>query len=136
MTKRTAVRGAKGTLVTAVAALSCRSLWASLRAWAQEVSAAAPDGMFAGTLESLLAGVVGVLAMPVLLWAGMRVLGERGTALLVLGGAVAWPFVGGHVVEDAAGGAETAGFLVLFTALGGLLSLARVPGGRQGPPAS
>ncbi|MFG2311405.1 hypothetical protein ACGFS9_22470 [Streptomyces sp. NPDC048566] len=129
MTNRTttgrAVRWAKGTAVTALSAVVCLWIWTSCRSWAQGVREANEDAFLAGSLESLLAGVAGVLSMPLLLWAGMRLLGERGVHLLLLVGTVGWFLIGGHVVEDAAGGAATAGFLALFAVLGGLAALAR-----------
>lgn len=128
MTKGRAVRWGKGTLVSAVAAGVCYWIWDSLRAWAQDASAAGQGAMGAGWFEGLLAGFIGLLSMPVLLWAGMRLLGERGNHLLVLGGVVVWWLIGGHVVEDAVGSAATALFLALYAVAGGLLSLAEIPG--------
>jgi xanthine/CO dehydrogenase XdhC/CoxF family maturation factor len=58
----------------------------------------------------------------------MRLVRERGNHLLVLGGGLMWPFIGGHVIEDAVvGRAETAFSCALFALLGGLLSFAEVP---------
>ncbi|WP_369248198.1 hypothetical protein [Streptomyces sp. R41] len=127
MTNRRTARWVKGAVVSAVSAVVCYWIWSSLREWAQGVGDADPDAMFAGSLESLLAGVAGVASMPVLLWAGMRVLRERGNHLLVLLGALAWILIGGHVVEDAVGTGATAGFLALFAVLGGLLAGVRSP---------
>jgi hypothetical protein len=127
MTKRQTARWVKGTLVSALAAVVCYWIWASLREWAQDVSAADPDALYAGWFETLLAGIVGVVSMPVLLWAGMRLLGERGNDLLVLVGAMVWPFVGGHVVEDAVSDAGTAVFLGLFAMFGSLFALVKIP---------
>ncbi|MFF1832874.1 hypothetical protein ACFVXE_01445 [Streptomyces sp. NPDC058231] len=128
MAKQKLARCAAGVAVSAVSAGACYRVWASGREWAQDVSRADPDTMFAGSLESLLATAAGLLLMPVLLWAGMRLLRQRGNHLFVLGGAVAWAFVGGHVVESAVGTGATAGFLALFALLGGLLALVRTPG--------
>ncbi|MGW6260100.1 hypothetical protein [Streptomyces sp. NPDC055085] len=127
MTNRTtagrATRWAKGTAVTAVSAVVCYGIWTSCRSWAQGVRDVSEDAFLAGSLESLLAGIAGVLSMPLLLWAGMRLLGERGNHLLLLGGTVAWFLIGGHVVEDAVGKGATAAFLALFAVLGGLAAL-------------
>jgi hypothetical protein len=60
--------------------------------------------------------------MPVLLWAGMRALGERGNHLLVLLGTVSWLLIGGHVVEDDVSVAATVAFLGLFALLGSVLA--------------
>lgn len=100
-----------------------------LQEWAFGVAAADQDALFAGGfLELLFAGVAGVMSMPLLLWAGMRVLRERGNHLLVMVGAVTWIFLGGHVVEDDVGVGATAGFLALFAALGSLLAGVRTDG--------
>jgi hypothetical protein len=120
------IRAAKGTLVSAVAAGVCHWIWSSLRQWAEDASEAGQGAMGAGWLQSALAGFVGLLSMPLLLWAGMRLLGERGNHLLVLAGVVAWWVLGGHVVEGDSGTAVTALFLALFAVLGGLLSTAEV----------
>ncbi|GHH83608.1 hypothetical protein GCM10018793_46130 [Streptomyces sulfonofaciens] len=116
----------KGVAVSAAAAFVCYWIWSSAREWAQGV-AAGSDAFLAGSLESLLAGIAGVVSMPVLLWAGMRATGERGNHLLVVAGAVVWPFLGGHLVEDGVNGAGTTVFLVLFAVLCGALSLVEVP---------
>ncbi|MET8184046.1 hypothetical protein [Streptomyces sp. NPDC005336] len=128
MTKSGPYRWLKGAFVSAVAAVVCYWLWASLSEWADGVADAQQDAMMAGSIESLLTGFAGVVSMPVLLWVGMRVLRERGNHLLVILGAIAWIFVGGHVVEDTAGTAGTAVILALFAVFGGLLSTVEVPG--------
>jgi hypothetical protein len=112
----------KGAAVSAVSAVVCYWIWTSCREWASGVREADQDAFLAGSLESLLAGIAGVASMPLLLWAGMRVLKERGNHLLVPAGAMAWIFLGGHVVEDEVSTGATAGFLALFAALGGLLA--------------
>lgn len=117
-------RWLKGTLVSAVAAAFCYWLWVSLDEWAGETDS---DGTFSGLFESLFAGIMGVVSMPVLLWAGMRVLQERGNHLLVMLGAIAWFFVGSHVVEDDVSTTGTVVFLTLFTAFGTLLSGVEAP---------
>ncbi|MFD8629747.1 hypothetical protein ACFV4E_38880 [Streptomyces hygroscopicus] len=128
MTKSGPSRWLKGALVSAVAAIVCYWLWASLTEWADGVANSQQDAMMAGSIESLLAGITGVVSMPALLWAGMRVLQERGNHLLVILGAIAWIFVGGHVVEDPVSTAGTAVFLTLFAIFGSLLSSVEVPG--------
>lgn len=117
-------RWLKGTLVSAVAAVVCYWLWGFLGERAGETDS---DGTFSGLFESLFAGITGVVSMPVLLWAGMRVLRERGNHLLVIFGAIAWFFVGGHVVENDVSTAGTIVFLTLFTAFGTLLSGVEAP---------
>ncbi|MFD4528156.1 hypothetical protein ACFWP7_30340 [Streptomyces sp. NPDC058470] len=120
-------RWVKGTAVSAVAAVTSYWIWTSGREWASDVTVANQDALLAGSLELLLAGLAGVASMPLLLWAGMRVTKERGNHLLVMFGAMAWLFVGGHVVETRVGAAGTALFLALFAVLGGLLAGVRMP---------
>ncbi|MEU8673372.1 hypothetical protein [Streptomyces sp. NPDC048560] len=120
-------RGVKGTVAAAVAATVCYLVWSGGRAWASDARAADPDAFLAGSVESVLALIAGVAFMPVLLWAGMRVMRERGNHLLVLVGTAVWFFLGGHVVEDTVDGAGTVLFLALFAVLGGLLALVRTP---------
>ncbi|MFC7262320.1 hypothetical protein [Streptomyces lutosisoli] len=122
MTNRRTARWVKGAAVSAVSAVVCYWIWTSCREWASGVREADQDAFLAGSLESLLAGIAGVASMPLLLWAGMRVLKERGNHLLVAAGAMAWIFLGGHVVEDEVSTGATAGFLALFAVLGGLLA--------------
>jgi ABC-type multidrug transport system permease subunit len=125
------VRAVKGVLVAAVAAVVCRTGWEMLLARSDRFAAADPGVMGAGWIEAALAAVCGLLAMPVVLWAGMRLLGERGNHLLVVAGVTAWWLIGGHVVEDAGvGPAATALWLVLFALLCGVLSLVEMPSGR------
>ncbi|MFI7413040.1 hypothetical protein ACIBU0_30650 [Streptomyces sp. NPDC049627] len=128
MTKTRTARCLKGVVVSAAAVALCYWIWTSAREWADDAQAG-PDSTFGtGFLEALLAQIAGVASMPLLLWAGMRATRERGNHVLVLGGALAWPFIGGHLVEDAGVTAtETVLYCALFTLLGGLLSLAEVP---------
>ncbi|GFM99408.1 hypothetical protein [Streptomyces fulvorobeus] len=118
----------KGAVASAVAAILCYLIWSGGREWASGVRDAQPDAFLAGSVESVLALIAGVACMPVLLWAGMRALRERGTHLLVVAGTCVWFFLGGHVVEDAVDGAATALYLALFAVLGGALALVRTPG--------
>ncbi|MFD3654028.1 hypothetical protein [Streptomyces sp. NPDC058620] len=120
-------RGVKGAVASAVAATVCYVIWSGGRDWAAGVRDADPDAFLAGSVESVLALIAGVACMPVLLWAGMRAMQERGSHLLVLAGTGVWFFLGGHVVEDAVDGVGTALFLALFAVLGGLLALVRTP---------
>ncbi|MGW5420388.1 hypothetical protein [Streptomyces sp. NPDC003943] len=128
MTKTRTFRWLKGTLVSGLAALVGYAVWHALRQWAHAASAGPDAGFGTGFLESLVASVVGVLLTPLLLWAGMRLTGERGNHLLVAGGAAAWFFAGGRLVENAGvDTVELALTVVLFAVLGGLLSLVEVP---------
>ncbi|MEU5345641.1 MULTISPECIES: hypothetical protein [unclassified Streptomyces] len=128
MTKARVFRGVKGTLVSALAAAVCYWMWTSLWEWSDDVSRASGDAMGAGWLEGLLAGLLGLLSMPVLLWAGMRLLRERGNHLLVVAGFVAWWIIGGKIVEEGnVGDMATGLYIALFAGLGGLASLAEMP---------
>ncbi|MGW8884035.1 hypothetical protein [Streptomyces sp. NPDC055749] len=120
-------RGVKGAVVSAAAATVCYLIWSGGREWAAGVRNADPDAVFSGAIESVLALIAGVAFMPVLLWAGMRALRERGNHLLVIAGTAVWFFIGGHVVENAVDGAGMAVFLGLFAVLGGLLALVGQP---------
>ncbi|QXE36108.1 hypothetical protein KQY30_19565 [Streptomyces sp. GMY02] len=123
MTKTMTARWVKGVLVSAAAAAVCYWIWTSAREWAQDARAAPDSNFGTGFLEGLLAQIAGVASMPVLLWAAMRAVRERGNHLLVLGGAVAWLFIGGHIIEDAGvGSTETILYLTLFAAVGGVLA--------------
>ncbi|MEU9791173.1 hypothetical protein AB0E27_11175 [Streptomyces sparsogenes] len=124
MMKSSPSRWQKGALVSAAAAAFCYWLWVSLHEWAGQ---ARSDGTFSGLFESLFAGITGVVSMPVLLWAGMRVLQERGNHLLVVLGAIAWFFIGGHLVDEHVSTTGTVVFLTLFTAFGTLLSGVEAP---------
>ncbi|MGW7617524.1 hypothetical protein ACWGLG_17010 [Streptomyces antimycoticus] len=128
MVKSRTARGVKGALVSAAAAIVCYWVWASLLEWADDVAEASGPVMGAGWFEGLLALITGFLSMPVLLWVGMRLLGERGNHLLVLAGAVAWLIIGGHVADGFVSVTTTAALLTLFAVLGGLLSLVELPG--------
>ncbi|WLW52562.1 hypothetical protein [Streptomyces sp. YU58] len=109
MTRNTA-RWGKGTVVSAVAAVVCYAGWSVGADWSQ----------------ALLVGCAGVLAMPLLLWAGMRLLGERGTRVLALVGGAAWWLIGTHMVEGTRiDDTDTALLLAVFALLGGVLCLAR-----------
>ncbi|MGW5348983.1 hypothetical protein ACWERV_00505 [Streptomyces sp. NPDC004031] len=128
MTRRTVVvRGTKGTLVSAAAATADYTVWHRLVEWSDDVSAAASGAMGAGWSEALLALAVGLTSMPVLLWAGMRLLGERGNHLLILAGTPLWWLIGARAVGNSPGPAATVLLLTLFTLLAGLLSLPEVP---------
>jgi hypothetical protein len=105
-------RWVKGAVVCAVAAGLGYWLWTSARGW---------DEQFIG---ALLASLAGFASAPVLIWAGMRMWRERGNHVLVLGSAVAWLVIGGHVVEDDVGAIGTAALLMVFVGLGGVLATA------------
>ncbi|MFH8470016.1 hypothetical protein [Streptomyces sp. NPDC017991] len=114
--------------MSASAAVACYTMWTSLWEWSDEVSRASGDAMGAGFLEGMLAGLVGLLSMPLLLWAGMRLLREQGNHLLVVAGFVAWWIIGGTLVEEGVASDTATGlYIALFAALSALASLAEMP---------
>jgi hypothetical protein len=125
--RRVVIRGTKGILVSAAATTACYAAWAQLLEWSDDVSASAQGAMGAGWSEAVLALAFGLFSMPLLLWAGMRLLAERGNHLLVLAGSPLWWLIGGHAVEQSPGPGATASSLCLFAALAVLLSLPEVP---------
>lgn len=86
MTKKFLARWVKGTLVSAVAVYASYAAWVRLRAWALVASTGPQDTFGTGWVQTLVAEGVGLLSLPLLLWAGMRLLRERGNHALVLGG--------------------------------------------------
>jgi hypothetical protein len=59
-------------------------------------AAASGDTMFSGAFEFLLTTAASWALMPLLLWAGMRVTGETGNAVLVPIGGLVWAGVSGY----------------------------------------
>lgn len=101
--------------------------WVRLRAWALVASIGPQDTLGTGWVQTLVAEWVGLLSVSLLLWAGMRLLRERGNHVLVLGGFAAWWFIAGHVIEQPFGATPTTLLLALFVVIGGLLSLLEFP---------
>ncbi|KAB7836906.1 hypothetical protein [Streptomyces mobaraensis] len=94
------VRPLKGAAVTALAVLACHTVLTTGFAAARAEEKADPQSAWAGTGVWLATFVVGLLlAMPVLLWAGMRLLREKNNHLLVGGGGLAWFFAAGRRVD-------------------------------------
>lgn len=120
-------RWGKGAVVSALGATVCYWTWIFAIEWADGVRDAHREAFLAGFLEGVLARAAGLVAMPVLLWAGMRAVGERGHHLLVMFGTVAWFFIGGHVIEDVISVFGTALWITCFAVLCGVLALAKVP---------
>ena len=130
MTKKLLARWVKGTLVSAIAAYVSYTAWTHLRTWAQAASIDSHSTIGTGWVQTLVAEWTWLLALPILLWVGMRLLRERGNHALVLGGCVAWWFITDQVVEQAARTTATTGItllLALFVLIGGLLSLLEFP---------
>ncbi|MER5781672.1 hypothetical protein ABT104_08110 [Streptomyces mobaraensis] len=124
------VRPLKGAAVTALAVLACHTVLTAGFAAARAEAKADPQSAWAGTGVWLATFAVGlVLAMPVLLWAGMRLLREKDNHLLVVGGSLAWFFVAGRHVDalEYGVGRHVPGPLIAgVIAVGALLSWGRL----------
>lgn len=94
------VRHAKGALAVVVATAACHTLMSAGYAWARDSAAASGDTIFSGAFEFLLTTAASWALMPFLLWAGMRVTGETGNAVLVLVGGLVWVGLSGYCIDD------------------------------------
>ncbi|MFD3654617.1 hypothetical protein [Streptomyces sp. NPDC058620] len=94
------IRHAKGALTVAVATAVCHTLMAAGYEWARDSETSSGDTMFAGTVEFLLTTAASWALMPLLLWAGMRLMRESGNTLLVLAGGFAWILISGYFIDD------------------------------------
>ncbi|MER5302571.1 hypothetical protein ABT039_24335 [Streptomyces lasiicapitis] len=138
MTRLLPGRALKGATVTALAVFVCHLIlstgFASARAEREARSDEGPD-TWVGADTWLAAFVLGtMLVMPVLLWAGMRILREKHCELLVIGGSLTWFLGAGRGVDgidSADGGLLPVPLLVGVVALGALLS---IPGGIASRP--
>ncbi|MEU3729722.1 hypothetical protein AB0E81_09965 [Streptomyces sp. NPDC033538] len=92
--------------------------------WARD-SAAAGDTVFSGAFEFLVTTAASWALMPVLLWAGMRMMGEAGNTLLLITGGLSWAVLSGYFLDDIdrAGGRmpalALAAYVLLCTGLAG-----------------
>ncbi|MEU1801771.1 hypothetical protein [Streptomyces sp. NPDC019937] len=119
-------RWLKGVGVSAAAAHTTYWVWESAEQWAWEAQQANPDGgIGAGFTESALAVVAVVTLVPLLLWAGMRLMRERDNHLLVTLGWAMWILLNTQMAESSASKVETELFFAAFALLGGFLSLFR-----------
>lgn len=118
-----AVRSAKGVVVGAVAAVVCFWFWSALDEWATDTEIGPNSNFGSGFVEGVTANLAGIVVIPVLLWAGMRLARERNNYLLVVGCGMLWPFIGGMLIDENHGVTATVLLLVLFPVLGGVLSL-------------
>jgi len=85
------VQPLKGAAVTAVAVLVCHLILSAGYAAARAHERADSDGSWVGAEIQLVTFVLGLLlVMPLLLWAGMRILGERDNYLLIIFGSLVW----------------------------------------------
>lgn len=114
------VRHVKGAVTVTAATAACHTLMSAGYAWARDSKAAGGDTMFSGAFEFLLTTAASWALMPLLLWAGMRVMGEaRNTVLIVVGGLV-WAGVSGYFIDDIdrAGGHIPISALATYVLLG------------------
>ncbi|MFD8936863.1 hypothetical protein ACFV0R_16700 [Streptomyces sp. NPDC059578] len=93
------LRCAKGALTGLAATAACHTLMTAGYRWAGE-SEDPQDTFGTGVVEFLLATAVSWALMPLLLWAGMRLLGETGNLALVLAAGVTWVFLSGYFIDD------------------------------------
>ncbi|MGI5336588.1 hypothetical protein ACQEVS_03875 [Streptomyces sp. CA-181903] len=115
-------RPLKGAAVTGLAVLACHTALTAGFAAARAEERADPDNAWAGTEVWLATFAVGlVLAMPVMLWAGMRLLREKDNHLLVVGGGLAWFFAAGCHVD--AWSADGAGRHVPMPSIAGMIAV-------------
>ncbi|MER6106666.1 hypothetical protein [Streptomyces hirsutus] len=94
------MRHAKGALTVVAATAACHALMSAGYAWARDTAAASGDTIFSGAFEFLLTTAASWALMPLLLWVGMRVMGETGNAVLVLVGGLVWVGVSGYFIDD------------------------------------
>ncbi|MFD0207801.1 hypothetical protein ACFVH9_01295 [Streptomyces hirsutus] len=114
------IRHAKGALTVVAATAACHALMSAGYAWARDTAAASGDTIFSGAFEFLLTTAASWALMPLLLWVGMRVMGETGNAVLVLVGGLVWVGVSGYFINDIsfAGGHMPIPALVAYVLVG------------------
>ncbi|MEU0676879.1 hypothetical protein ABZ330_29045 [Streptomyces sp. NPDC006172] len=69
-------------------------------AWAREEAAAGGDTVGAGAFEFLLVTAASWTLMPLLLWAGLRVVANTPSAVPVTVGALVWAGGSGYFIDD------------------------------------
>ncbi len=118
------IRHAKGVLTVTTATAACYTLMSVGYTWARESAAAAGDTIFSGAFEFLLTTAASWALMPLLLWAGMRMLRETGNTVLVLIGGLGWAGVSGYYIDDIdrAGGHMPVLVLAAYVLCGAVLS--------------
>ncbi|MET8215169.1 hypothetical protein [Streptomyces hirsutus] len=120
------MRHAKGALTVVAATAACHTLMSAGYTWVQDSRATADHTMFSGAFEFLLTTAASWALMPLLLWVGMRVMGETGNAVLVLVGGLVWVGVSGYFIDaiDRPGGhmpiPALAAYVLLCTGLAGV----------------
>ncbi|MFE5393172.1 hypothetical protein ACFQ9U_01280 [Streptomyces sp. NPDC056568] len=92
-------RHAKGALTVTAATAAGHTLMSSGYTWARN-SASADDTVFAGAFEFLVTTAASWALMPLMLWTGMRVMGEVGNTVLMVIGGLFWVGVSGYFIDD------------------------------------
>ncbi|MFC9184490.1 hypothetical protein ACFTZJ_28060 [Streptomyces globisporus] len=92
-------RHAKGALTVTAATAASHTLMASGYTWARD-SAAAGDTVFSGAFEFLVTTAASWALMPLVLWAGMRAMGEVGNTVMLATGGLFWVGLSGYFIDD------------------------------------
>ncbi|MCC3766693.1 hypothetical protein [Streptomyces sp. UNOC14_S4] len=123
------VRCVKAAVVGALAGHAMLWTLLAVHNWAEPDQPADNFGQGIGQaiFQTAATGLVGMAPMPVLLWAGMHLMRERGNILLMLFGAVIWGYIGGRAAQLKMSLAETEVWLAFFAVACGLLGLTRLP---------
>lgn len=120
-------RHIKGGAVSAIATAACHFTLSAGLAWARDQSSENPDS-WSGLTEFGATVLASWLLMPLLLWAGMRGLGERHTYPLLILGTPLWAVLSLVYVDDIDRPAghmpipALIAFVVVCTLLGGVNS--------------
>ncbi|MFC7817455.1 hypothetical protein ACFUTR_22775 [Streptomyces sp. NPDC057367] len=116
------VRTLKAAVVTIAATAACHLTMNAGLAWARGQESDHPND-WAGTVEFGVTLLATWMLMPLMLWIGMRVLGERRTQLQFIVAALLWIVVSLMYVDDVdrPGGHMPAPALVVFVLVGALL---------------
>ncbi|WP_436726887.1 hypothetical protein [Streptomyces sp. URMC 128] len=94
------MRHAKGAVTVTAATAACHTLMSAGFAGARERAAESDDEMWTGAFEFLLTTAASWALMPLLLWAGMRMMGETHNAVLVAVGGLSWAGVSVYFTDD------------------------------------
>ncbi|MFD4765502.1 hypothetical protein [Streptomyces niveus] len=118
------LRHAKGAVVMVVATAACHGVLSGGYAGARDAAAGSDAGAFSGGIEFLLTTLASWVLMPVLLWAGMNLVGETGSAALIVICGVVWLGVSGYFIDDIdrSGGHIPIPALVAYVFLGAALA--------------
>ncbi|MEU0303013.1 hypothetical protein ABZ252_26660 [Streptomyces sp. NPDC006175] len=90
-------RHGKGALTVTGATAAGHTLMSSGYTWARD---SAGDTVFSGAFEFLVTTAAAWALMPVVLWAGMRVMGEAGNTVLLITGGLSWAGLSGYFIDD------------------------------------